>query len=94
MPSRSNQPPTCLPRPPAHGVWVWCGGRKDAADRQFLESEDIGLIIAGVGHDTDDFEYGATVKHGVHRLPIQFAGKEKGAPMKDAPLRDRTSHNV
>ena len=40
---------------PSHGIWVWCGGRKDAADSQFLEGEDIGLIIAGVA-----FEYGAT----------------------------------
>ena len=57
---------------------MWCGGRRDAESRAFLEDNGIGLIIAGVGQDTDPFLYGAEVEFGAHRLPIQFAGRERG----------------
>ena len=43
-----------------------------------MVSNGIALIIAGVGEDTEEFNYGATVEFGAHRLPIQYAGREKG----------------
>ena len=91
MPNRHTQRATMLDEPTTEGVFIWRGGRQDACDPAFLADNNIGVCIAAVGKDTEEFEYGLQPEFGCHRIPIGYAGKEKGSdnpkPLRDRPFR-------
>ena len=77
-----------------YGINVWVAARRDVEDEKWLREENVGMIIAAVGEDTDEFVYGMDVEFGAHRCPIQYAGKGHQGHRVDPqarPLRDRSS---